>query len=100
MKKIKLLFITGSRGEWGYIRPILRLCQNHPAVEYSLCVTNMHLLPSFGQSVKEIEADDFQIDHRIYMALDGYNHVSTVKSLGLFLASLADILSSERPDWI
>jgi GDP/UDP-N,N'-diacetylbacillosamine 2-epimerase (hydrolysing) len=100
MKKLKLLFITGSRGEWGYIRPILRLCEQRADVEYSLCVTNMHLLPSYGSSVKEIEADGFRIDHRIYMALDGSNHLSMVKSLGIFLSSLADILANERPDWI
>ena len=100
MKKIKLLFITGSRGEWGYIRPILRLCEKRTDVDYLLCVTNMHLLPSYGNSVKEIEANGFRIDHRIYMALDGSNHLSMVKSLGVFLCSLADILANDRPDWI
>lgn len=100
MKKLRLLFITGSRGEWGYIRPILRLCRTRPEVEYSLCVTNMHLLPSFGSSVNEIMADGFVIDHRIYMSLDGYNHTTMVKSLGLFLTGLADVIASAKPDWI
>jgi len=98
--KIKLLFITGSRGEWGYIRPILRLCQKRKVVDYSLCVTNMHLLPDFGFSKKEIEADGFKVNHVIYMSLDGYNHYTMVKSLGVFLTSLADIVASEKPDWI
>lgn len=49
---------------------------------------------------QEIEADGFKINHRIYMALDGYNHVAMLKSLGIFLSSLADILASDRPDWI
>ena len=100
MKQLKLLFVTGSRGEWGYIRPVLRLCETRKDVEYRLCVTNMHLLPSFGQSVKEIEADGFKVHHRIFMSLDGYNHFSMVKSLGIFLSSFVDILNSERPDWI
>lgn len=97
---MKLLFITGSRGEWGYIRPILRLCQEINDVDYKLCVTNMHLLPSFGFSAEEIKDDGFNIDHTIYMSLDGYNHYSMVKSLGIFLCSLADIVASEKPDWI
>ncbi len=99
MKK-KLLFVTGSRGEWGYIRPILRLCQKRDDVESSLCVTNMHLLPAFGMSKKEIENDGFTIDHTIYMAFDGYNHYSMAKSLGVFLSSFVDILASEEPSWI
>ncbi len=100
MKKLKLLFITGSRGEWGYIRPILRLCQQTRKLDYSLCVTNMHLLPNFGLSKQEIERDGFKIDHVIHMSLDGYNHYTMVKSLGIFICSLADLVASEKPDWI
>lgn len=100
MKKLKLLFITGSRGEWGYIRPIIRLCNKRKDVDYSLCVTNMHLLPDFGLSIKEIERDGFCVDYKIYMSLDGYNHYTMVKSLGIFLSSLADVVASSRPDWI
>ena len=100
MKKLKLLFITGSRGEWGYIRPILRLCQKIDDIDFSICVTNMHLLPDFGLSVKEIEKDGFRADYKIYMSLDGYNHYTMVKSLGIFLTSFADVVATERPDWI
>lgn len=100
MKKTKILFITGSRGEWGYIRPILRIVEKHNDLDYSLCVTNMHLLPSFGMSAQEIEGDGFRVDHKIFMAYDGYNHISMVKSLASFLSSVADILSSDKPDWI
>lgn len=100
MKKRKLLFVTGSRGEWGYIRPILKLIEKSEDFTYSICVTNMHLLPSFGESVKEIEKDGFKVDYRINMSVDGYNHVTHVKSLGLFLVSFADILASDKPDWI
>lgn len=99
MKK-KLLFITGSRGEWGYIRPILRLCQRRQDFDFSLCVTNMHLLPEYGSSYQEIEKDGFQIDHKIFMSLDGYNHLTMVKSLGIFLISLADIIATNKPNWI
>ncbi len=99
MKK-KLLFVTGSRGEWGYIRPILRLCQKRDDFDFSLCVTNMHLLPDYGSSYQEIERDGFHIDHKIFMSLDGYNHLTMVKSLGIFLMSLADVIASERPHWI
>jgi len=99
-KKKKILFVTGSRGEWGYIRPILRLIESSTAFEYSLCVTNMHLLPAYGMPVKEIENDGFTVDFRVPMAIEGGDHVAMVKSLGLFLCSMSDIISSARPDWI
>ncbi len=97
---MRLMFLTGSRGEWGYIRPLIRLCEEQDIAEYRLCVTNMHLLPSFGLSVNEIVKDDIQVHYRLYSALDGYTHVSMAKSLGLLVNSFADVIASERPDWI
>ena len=97
---MRILFVTGSRGEWGYIRPILRLIEKDPELEYELCVTNMHLLPNFGLSEEEITNDGFEIKHRVFMSLDSYNHISQVKSLGIFLTSMADILASNDYDFI
>ena len=51
-------------------------------VEAKLVVTNMHLLPNYGSSYKEIENDGFKIDYRVNMSLDGYNHYTHAKSLG------------------
>jgi GDP/UDP-N,N'-diacetylbacillosamine 2-epimerase (hydrolysing) len=100
-RKIKnILFITGSRGEWGYIRPILRLIQKDSDLDYKLCVTNMHLLPSYGSPIDEIINDGFDVHFKPFMALDGYNHFSTVKSLGILISSISDYLYSNPPDWI
>lgn len=96
----KLMFITGSRGEWGYIRPILNLLNQHEEAKAVLVVTNMHLLPSYGNSYKEIEHDGFHIDYKVHMSLDGYSHYTQAKSLGIFLNSLPDIIEAEKPDWI
>lgn len=96
----KILFLTGSRGEWGYIRPILRLIQKRDDVDYRLVVTNMHLLPAYGSSYREIEADGFTIHHKVRMAVEGGDHVAHAKSLGVCLEALPDILDVERPDWV
>lgn len=96
----KIMIITGSRGEWGYIRPILRLIEKRDDVEAVLVVTNMHLLPAYGNSYKEIENDGFHIDYKVHMSLDGYSHVTQAKSLGIFLSSMPDIIENEKPDWI
>ena len=98
MKKIMIL--TGSRGEWGYIRPIMKLAQKRKDVRLVLVVTNMHLIEAYGNSYKEIEKDGFKIDYKIHMSLDGYNHVTHAKSLGICLMSLPDIIDNEKPDWI
>ena len=96
---MKLLFITGSRGEWGYIRPILEICKKKK-IKYSLCVTNMHLLDSYGFSLKEIIKDGFKVDEKIFSSLDGYNNFTTTKSLGVLLQSLVDIIQRVKPTWL
>lgn len=96
----KIMVVTGSRGEWGYIRPILHLIDQRDDVEYVLVVTNMHLLPAYGNSYKEIENDGFKIHYKVNMSLDGYSHITQAKSLGVFLSSMPDIIENEKPDWI
>jgi UDP-N-acetylglucosamine 2-epimerase len=51
---MKLLFILGSRGEWGYIKPIIDICKKKK-IKYSICATNMVLLPAYGLLVDEIK---------------------------------------------
>lgn len=94
------MILTGSRGEWGYIRPIMKLIKDRNDVEAILVVTNMHLLDNFGNSYREIENDGFKIDYKIHMSLDGYNHYTHAKSLGICLMGLPDIIDKERPDWV
>ena len=96
MKKIVL--VTGSRGEYGYIRPVVRVIQRDPDLDYSIIVTNLHLLSDFGFSIDEIERDGFKISDRIYMAMDGYTPGSMSKSLGVFLMSVTDALLRLQPD--
>lgn len=96
---MKLLFINGSRGEWGYIRPIIRRCEQ-AGIDYSICATNMLLLPGYGTLVDEIKRDGFRVDDEIYMSLEGSNHYTMAKSLGIFLTSFVDVLYRQRPNWI
>jgi UDP-hydrolysing UDP-N-acetyl-D-glucosamine 2-epimerase len=95
---VKLGFITGSRSEWGYIRPILRRIQQDPALDYGLIVTNMHLLPAFGSTITEIERDGFGIDERIFIAYDGFTGLTMAKSLASLLSELPAALERMSPD--
>ncbi len=96
---MKLLFLTGSRSEWGYIRPILELCKRKK-INYSICVTNMHLLNSHGLAINEIIKDGFEVDYKIFMTLDGGNHFTMAKSMGVFHLSFVDVLHNEKPNWL
>ncbi len=98
--KRKVLIVTGSRGEYGYIRPIIHLMQQSDSVEPEVLATNMHLLPEFGNSMRNFDEDNIEINYRTYMTLAGYTNTSMVKSLGVCLLSIADILHNNAPDII
>jgi GDP/UDP-N,N'-diacetylbacillosamine 2-epimerase (hydrolysing) len=90
--------LTGSRGEWGYIRPILKCIERDPSLDYRIIATHMHLLPTFGSSVREIERDGFHVDERLFMTYDGYTAGTMTKSLGSLLLELPTTLMRLRPD--
>jgi GDP/UDP-N,N'-diacetylbacillosamine 2-epimerase (hydrolysing) len=96
----KILFVTGSRGEYGYIRPILRLIEKEPSLEYQILATNMHLLPDFGDSVNQFIKDGFSVEYRPLMTLGGFTPQSMVKSLSVFGLSVVDMLDHGKPDII
>lgn len=96
---MRILFFTGSRGEWGYIKPILSLCKKNN-IKYNICATNMHLLENYGYSINEILNDGFKVSDRIFMAMDGYNPVTMTKSMGVLMTSLTDVVNRIKPDWV
>ena len=96
---MKLLFVTGSRGEWGYIRPVVRLCEKR-GIEYEICATNMVVLPGYGSLIDEIKGDGFNVSDEVFMSLEGHNHFTMTKSLGVFLMSFIDVLHRLHPTWI
>lgn len=93
-----IAFLTGSRGEWGYIRPVLKQIDHDPALDYRIIATNMQLLPDFGMAVNEIVADGFAVHERLHMAIDGYTSETMTKSLALLLMELPGALRRLRPD--
>jgi GDP/UDP-N,N'-diacetylbacillosamine 2-epimerase (hydrolysing) len=96
---MKILFVTGSRSEWGYIKPVLKILKKRN-IKSEICITNMHLLDGYGYTLNEIKKDGFKVNERIYMALDGYNTYTTTKSLGVFFISFTDMLLRIKPQWV
>ena len=96
----KVLIVTGSRGEYGYIRQVIKSMNESTILEPKILATNMHMLPEFGNTISQFVDDQIKVDHKIYMTLGGYTNTSMVKSLGVFMLSIADVLSNHAPDFI
>ncbi len=60
-KQLNLAVVTGTRAEYGLLRPVLQRAFADPDVNCSLLVTGAHLRPEYGNTVTEIENDGFPI---------------------------------------
>ena len=63
-KEKTVAVVTGSRAEYGLLRPVLRKLEASPLL-LKLVVTGAHLSDQYGNTVAEIEADGFPICARI-----------------------------------
>jgi len=98
--KRKICIITGSRAEYGIIKPLLDEIKDDPGLSLQLIATGMHLSPEFGLTFSEIEKDGFVIDDKIDILLGSDTTTGTLKAMGLALISLGETYERLRPDII
>ena len=92
--------VTGTRAEYGLLRPLIKKIDAAGGLNLTLIVTGMHLSPEFGLTYREIEADGFKIDKRIEMLLSSDTPGGVLKSMGLELIAFADYLAEKNIDMI
>lgn len=92
--------ITGTRAEYGLLKPVIQRIKISSVLKLQLIVTGMHLSPEFGHTIQEIESDLFFIDRKIELLLSSDSPVGISKSVGLGMIGFADALSQLNPDLI
>lgn len=96
----KICVVTGTRAEYGLLRPLIKMINEDSAFELQLVVTGMHLSPEFGLTFKEIEKDGFNIDEKIEVLLSSDTAIGISKSMGLTLISLSECFNRLEPDMV
>jgi len=96
----KVCVVTGTRAEYGLLQLVMQGIKDSQLLDLQLVVTGMHLSPEFGFTVKEIEADGFQIDRKVEMLLSSDTPVGITKSMGIGLIGFADAIADLQPDLI
>lgn len=94
----KIVYVTGSRAEYGVIRSTLEEIQKHRDLKLSLIVTGMHLSPEFGGTVNEIEKDGFKIDAKIDILPREDTGAAMAKYLGSGVICITEALGKIKPD--
>ncbi|MBF0173037.1 MAG: UDP-N-acetylglucosamine 2-epimerase (hydrolyzing) [Magnetococcales bacterium] len=92
--------VTGSRADYGLLRPLMILMREDPALRLQVIVTGMHLDPRFGLTLRAIEEDGFRIDARIAMPLNDDSPLAVANSMGVGLPGLAQALMHLAPQLV
>jgi GDP/UDP-N,N'-diacetylbacillosamine 2-epimerase (hydrolysing) len=98
MKEIAV--ITGTRAEYGLLKPLIQAIDTNDSLDLQLVVTAMHLSPEYGMTINEIIKDGFPIVKKIESLLSSDSAVGITKSISLAMASFAETFDEQNPDII
>jgi len=97
MKK-KILVTTGTRAEYGILRPLLEKIQKSKKLELLLVVTGTHLSKEHGYTIKEIIKDGFKINFKIKMMPKLDSNYSMSLALGEGIIYFSKCFKKLKPD--
>lgn len=98
--KRRLCIVTGSRAEYGLLRPLMEEIRRDASCALQVIATGMHLSAEFGHTYREIERDGFRLDEKVEMLLGSDTPASVSKSMGLAMIGFADAYRRLAPDCV
>ena len=96
----KICVITGTRAEFGLLRPLIELINKDAELQLQLIATGMHLSPEFGYTLDEITAAGFVVDKKVECLLSSDTSVGVSKTIALAILGFADALQALQPDLV
>ena len=96
----KVCVVTGTRAEYGILKPLLKKLKSDEKIQLQLVATGMHLSPEFGFTYKLIEEDEYKIDEKVEILLSSDTNVGIAKSMGLALINFSEVFNRLKPDLV
>lgn len=96
-KKKSVVFITGTRADFGKLKPLIRAAEGMDDIEVHVFVTGMHLLARYGYTAIEVEKEGFRNIHKFI----NQNTSDTMESiLAKTITGFSDFVKEISPDLI
>lgn len=89
--------LTGKRGGYGAMKPMLREIESRNDMRLSLIVTDQHVNERFGATIAEVEKE-FHVAAAVDMEQADGSPVARAQALGVCLNRMSDVLTELRPD--
>ncbi|MGB5116738.1 MAG: UDP-N-acetylglucosamine 2-epimerase [Providencia rettgeri] len=94
----KILYVTGSRAEYGIMKRLLIALKNDPDIQLTLVATGMHCDEKYGLTYKNIEDDGFKIDKLIDIQIDTSNNARILHSMAICLSEFGNYFQDKKFD--
>ena len=89
---------TGTRAEYGILRPILKKITKEKKLQLFLLVTGTHLSRKHGMTVNEIKKDGFKIYKKIEFFSKKNTSFEGTKSIGNGIINFGKVFEKIKPD--
>ena len=96
--KYSVCAVTGSRAEYGILRPLLLKLSRERQIEFQLVVTGSHLSDQFGRTETEVLADGLQISASIPIPTEIEHKLDMVQATSVAMSKFGTYFSQYRPD--
>lgn len=96
----KICVVTGTRAEYGLLSRLMRLIEESPDCQLQVIATNMHLLPEYGNTYREIEQDGFRIDVQVPMKKPTDDAFGVITSMAEEMNGMNEALRRLSPDMV
>lgn len=97
---MKVAVVSGSRADYGLLRPTIKALRADSRFELALLVTAMHLQDRHGRTVEEIQDDGVPITARVPAGEPVEHRGDFSRNLGQATVSFTDALAACAPDFL
>jgi UDP-N-acetylglucosamine 2-epimerase (hydrolysing) len=97
MNKKKILFLTGTRADFGKQQSLIEAAEKEEKYDVSIFITGMHMEPRYGSTVKEVLKCNFR---NVYSFINQRQHDSMETILANTVHGLGNYIYTLKPDMI
>jgi len=98
IKRKNICVLTGTRAEYGLLRPIMLAIQSSKKLNLKLIVTGMHFSKNHGYSINQINKDGFTVDQKVFMHSSEDTNSAMANSIGKGILKLVKAFQLIKPD--
>jgi UDP-hydrolysing UDP-N-acetyl-D-glucosamine 2-epimerase len=98
--KRRICVVVTARPSYARIKTALEAIRAHPDLELQLVIAASAVLERYGEALKYIKTDGFDVAATVFMVLEGENLVTSAKSTGLGMMELATVFDNLKPHMV